>query len=242
MDMKPVHGLKQERELRGWSQARVAELLETDSGNVSRWERGISSPSPYYRERLCRLYEKNMQELGLLSEKQRESGEREVEGVSTEQHEARQAGERLLQEEDTQQYSQSKSTPAFASKMLACLSYSLGWVTGLIVLLFNRSNRFVLFHSLQSICFFGMAQIIFLLGVVTAASGEHLLFFVMIRNIGGPLTVLLSLVAWVVGMIQAARGNYYLLPFVGKLCERLALRLTRAQQEEPLEKSSQEAR
>jgi uncharacterized membrane protein len=94
------------------------------------------------------------------------------------------------------------------------------------VFLFNRSNRFVLFHSLQAVCFFGMAQVIFLLCVFAAAPVEHLPVLALIRDLGGPLTVLLSLVAWVTGMIQAARGNYYLLPFVGKPCERLVLRLT----------------
>jgi transcriptional regulator with XRE-family HTH domain len=67
--------LKYERMQRGWSQARVAELIGTDAGNVSRWERGRSSPSPYFRERLCQLYEKNAQELGLLKEELADMGE-----------------------------------------------------------------------------------------------------------------------------------------------------------------------
>lgn len=60
--------LRRERELRGWSQARVAEALGTDPITVGRWERGQSFPYPYFREKLCRLFGKNAEELGLVQE------------------------------------------------------------------------------------------------------------------------------------------------------------------------------
>jgi transcriptional regulator with XRE-family HTH domain len=69
--------LKQARELRGWSQAKVAEQIGTDATTVSRWERGLFSPTPYFRERLCALFGKNAEELGLLeSSHQLRDGER----------------------------------------------------------------------------------------------------------------------------------------------------------------------
>lgn len=62
-----VHPLRRERMLRGWSQQHVAEAIEApDASYVSRWERGVVSPSPYYQERLCRLFGRNAEELGLL--------------------------------------------------------------------------------------------------------------------------------------------------------------------------------
>ncbi len=64
--MTPNRRLKQARELRGWSQAKVAEQIGTDATTVSRWERGLFSPTPYFRERLCTLFTKNAEELGLL--------------------------------------------------------------------------------------------------------------------------------------------------------------------------------
>jgi transcriptional regulator with XRE-family HTH domain len=64
--MAPNRRLKQVRELRGWSQAKVAELIGTDATTVSRWERGLFLPTPYFRERLCELFGKNAEELGLL--------------------------------------------------------------------------------------------------------------------------------------------------------------------------------
>lgn len=64
--MTPNRRLKQARELRGWSQAKVAEQIGTDATTVSRWERGLFSPTPYFRERLCALFDRNAEELGLL--------------------------------------------------------------------------------------------------------------------------------------------------------------------------------
>lgn len=71
MDEEPrrgrVHPLRRERVLRGWSQQHVAEAIEApDASYVSRWERGVVSPSPFYQERLCRLFGRNAEELGLL--------------------------------------------------------------------------------------------------------------------------------------------------------------------------------
>ncbi len=64
----PNQLLKAERELRGWSQKYVADQIGADHYYLSRWEHGTSSPSPYYRSKLCLLFGKNAKELGLLHE------------------------------------------------------------------------------------------------------------------------------------------------------------------------------
>lgn len=66
--MKPNQSLRAERELRGWSQAKVAREIGTTAHNVSRWERGLTSPYPYFREQLCTLFGKNARELGLVED------------------------------------------------------------------------------------------------------------------------------------------------------------------------------
>ena len=63
-----LHLLKVERELHGWSQAKVAEAVGTNVRTVIRWEQGQSVPYPYYREQLCSLFGKNAKELGLLAQ------------------------------------------------------------------------------------------------------------------------------------------------------------------------------
>lgn len=60
--------IRQEREQRAWTQSEVAERIGSTRINVSRWENGITVPSFYYRQRLAELFEKDVQELGLVPE------------------------------------------------------------------------------------------------------------------------------------------------------------------------------
>jgi tetratricopeptide (TPR) repeat protein len=69
---RPLSRLKQERELRAWTQSYVAERIGTTQVNVSRWEKGITIPSPYYRQKLGELFNKSIQELGLIPQKNEE--------------------------------------------------------------------------------------------------------------------------------------------------------------------------
>ena len=48
-----------------FSQEEVAERIGTTNVNVSRWERGITKPHPYYCERLCQLFGQEAWELDL---------------------------------------------------------------------------------------------------------------------------------------------------------------------------------
>lgn len=72
----PKSLLKMARELRGWSQSYVAEQIGAPASSyVSRWERGITFPSPYYRVKLCVLFGMNTYELGLLEDAQEATDE-----------------------------------------------------------------------------------------------------------------------------------------------------------------------
>ncbi|HEY7415208.1 MAG TPA: helix-turn-helix transcriptional regulator, partial [Ktedonobacteraceae bacterium] len=62
--------LKRERQMRGWSQARIAEEMGTTPNTISAWERGVSLPSPYFRAKLCELLGKSAIDLGLLDEEE----------------------------------------------------------------------------------------------------------------------------------------------------------------------------
>jgi uncharacterized membrane protein len=90
------------------------------------------------------------------------------------------------------------------------LCYLFGWVTGLIFFLLERESRFVRFHAMQSILFFGILS--FLEWVF-----GHLPFF---GPIGGALG-LVMFIGWIVMMVKASRGQYYKLPLFGDLAERL---------------------
>jgi len=67
-EKKPNSILRRERQLRGWSQQKVARLVETSEDVVSRWERGERKPSPFYQEKFCLLYGKTAEELGFIQQ------------------------------------------------------------------------------------------------------------------------------------------------------------------------------
>jgi transcriptional regulator with XRE-family HTH domain/Tol biopolymer transport system component len=70
----PNFTLRRERELRGWSQAMVAEKIGAQTSLVNRWENGNAFPSPYYREKLCQVFEKDAASLGLIKERATRTG------------------------------------------------------------------------------------------------------------------------------------------------------------------------
>jgi predicted ATPase/DNA-binding CsgD family transcriptional regulator/transcriptional regulator with XRE-family HTH domain len=63
----PNERLKHARFQMGLTQAELAEKVGTTFETVSRWERGIKVPSAYYRRKLCEVFGKTVEELGLLT-------------------------------------------------------------------------------------------------------------------------------------------------------------------------------
>lgn len=55
--------------MRGWSQTYLAQQIGVQDYYISRWERGDVTPSPYYQQKLCTLFGKTAEELGMLQEK-----------------------------------------------------------------------------------------------------------------------------------------------------------------------------
>jgi uncharacterized membrane protein/DNA-binding XRE family transcriptional regulator len=218
--------LKWEREQRGWSQARLAELIGTDAATVSRWERGYATPSPYFREHLCRLFEKRTQDLGFLPDKQAESEQKPspspspIEEASFEVRSCPHRPDRQSHAVDQR------------SRRLASLSYVLGWVSGLFLFLLVREKRFVRFHSLQSLLFFGGSQVLSLtlLVLLSATEAAHESW----REYLGAglallllLTILFTVIVWMMAMVQAWQGRSYPLPFVGHWSEQIVTKQVR---------------
>ena len=233
--------LKAEREKRGWSQARVAQQIDTESVNVSRWERGFSSPSPYYREKLCKLFEKDAQDLGFLpaenSANVPQSQELVKSSVETlpQQELVKSSVETLPQAVQAppqnlviptiQTLAPRRSLPSGQSRMLAVLSYLFWWVGGLPLLLFGIQDDFVLFHSLQSVLLFGpvsVLEVIFFwvldLPMPESALVPLAFLFIALNMIALPI--------WIVAIVQAAQGKQRRLPFIGRLSERLAFQIS----------------
>ncbi|GCE50835.1 putative membrane protein [Thermosporothrix hazakensis] len=215
MDKARNELLRREREKRGWSQARVAEQIGTEAVNVSRWERGYATPSPYFREKLCLLFGKDARELGFL-----ENEEKNSESAS------QATAEEVIPVQPLPVSHAKIDLPGNASRWWAGVSHIFGWLSGLFLFLLNR-DHFVRFHSLQALFFFGASNILSCLILWMMSVVEKMYANPTQTLINGSLALLLFLlnlftfIVWVVGIIQAWRGKYYPFPFVGSLSERL---------------------
>src|SRR5438874_334375 len=81
-----ISRLKREREQRGWTQSELAERIGTTQVNISRWEKSVTFPSPFYRQKLGDLFEKSIQELGFLPESSEERTEQVTPISDTDAH------------------------------------------------------------------------------------------------------------------------------------------------------------
>ena len=100
----------------------------------------------------------------------------------------------------------------------AGLSYVLGWVTGLIFFFMEKQNRFVRFHAMQSILFFGGLTVIrIILSVIGAIA--FLGFFTGLIWIA---VSIIGVVGYIVLLINAFQGKYFKLPIVGDYAEKYA--------------------
>ena len=100
-----------------------------------------------------------------------------------------------------------RSSLGMSENTAALIAYLFGWLSGLIIFLLEKDSRFVRFHALQSLMFFGgMSLILTILGRVPVVG-------VLAITAGG----ILSFVYWVLGMIKAYRGELYRFPVVGEL-------------------------
>jgi uncharacterized membrane protein len=101
------------------------------------------------------------------------------------------------------------------------LCYLFGWVTGLIFFLLEKENRFVRFHAMQSMLFFGGISI--LEGIIR--------FFEMLSNytfmhvfgvdLFSSALGLVSFIIWIVLIVRTSKGIYYKLPVIGDFADKL---------------------
>lgn len=88
----------------------------------------------------------------------------------------------------------------------AALAYVLGWLSGLVVFLVEKEDKFVRFHALQSIVVFGFFNVLVMVPVV----GWML----------SPLVFIVSLVTWILCLVKAYQGEKFKLPVVGNFVEK----------------------
>ena len=87
----------------------------------------------------------------------------------------------------------------------AALSYVLGWLTGIVILLLEK-DPFVRFHAMQSVATFGILTIL-----------------AMVPFIGwvlSPLVMIVSFVLWLVLIFKAYQGEEFKLPVIGEFAKK----------------------
>jgi uncharacterized membrane protein len=101
-----------------------------------------------------------------------------------------------------------KTSLGLDANLAAALSYLLGFVSGIIVLVLEKENRFVRFHALQSVLAFGGITLLWVLLNAVPILGFLLGVLVIIPG---------SAVIWLVMMFKAYQGDEFKLPLVGPI-------------------------
>ena len=97
------------------------------------------------------------------------------------------------------------------ANVAAALAYAVGWVTGVVFLLFEQDNKFVKFHALQSIIVFGGLSIAWMLAWSVPFLGWIVAIFII-----PPV----SAVLWLILMYKAYQGERYKVPGAGDMAEQ----------------------
>lgn len=135
-------------------------------------------------------------------------------------------------EEHSYSHKQLEPAPLFAAplphqdaRFVAALTYVLGWFSGLLFAVFTRENRYVRFHALQALLFFGGVNVFDIAFLFMTVHNRFHLF----PSFAAPVLLLsflllncIAFVGWLVGIVQAYRGVYYRMPVVGDIAASLA--------------------
>ena len=101
-----------------------------------------------------------------------------------------------------------KTSIGLDANLAAALSYLLGFVSGIVVLVLEKDNRFVRFHALQSVLAFGAITLLWVLLNAVPLLGFLLGVLIIIPG---------SAVVWLLMMFKAYQGEEFKLPVVGPI-------------------------
>lgn len=101
--------------------------------------------------------------------------------------------------------------------LVAAISYVLGFVTGIVILMVEKDDKFIRFHAMQSTIATGS---LFILNVILGLIFSRLGIFSFLSNISGIVIWLVILYFCVVSFINAYNGRVSKLPIFGKMAEK----------------------
>lgn len=94
--------------------------------------------------------------------------------------------------------------------LMGAVSYLLGFITGIVLLLVEKQSKFVRFHAMQSTILFGG------LFIINVGLG----FIPLLGWLAGLFLSLLGFILWIVCLWKAFQGEMYKVPYVGNLAEK----------------------
>lgn len=109
-----------------------------------------------------------------------------------------------------------KTKLGLSENLEAMLSYTLGWITGIVFLLLEKESEFVKFHAAQStVTFLAFTVVSVILGHLATIPLIGLMFLMV-----NALIAIFAAIVWIVCMIKAFQGERFRLPIVGDLVEK----------------------
>lgn len=104
-----------------------------------------------------------------------------------------------------------KSSLGLDANVAALLSYLGGFISGIIIFVLEKENKFVRFHAMQSLILFGGFFVL-----------QIILVFTIVLIVVVPLVNIAGLILWVILMVKAYKGEMYKLPIIGDMAEKNA--------------------
>src|SRR4030042_5126937 len=101
--------------------------------------------------------------------------------------------------------------------LVAALSYLLFFITGVVVLLVEKDDRFIRFHAMQSSLVFGG---LFVLMIVLGSILRSVSFLGIISQVVNVLIWIVWLVVWIISIINAYQGKMHRWPIAGDFAEK----------------------
>lgn len=101
--------------------------------------------------------------------------------------------------------------------IVAALSYVLFFITGIVILLVEKDNKFIRFHAMQSVIVFGG---LFIISIIVGMILSPFRILGFLSNLIDTAISILTFAIWIVSMIKAYQGQIYKWPIAGVLAEK----------------------
>jgi uncharacterized membrane protein len=98
-----------------------------------------------------------------------------------------------------------------AENISGVVAYFLGFITGIVLLVIEKENKFVRFHAAQSTVVFGA---LFIISIILG-------FIPIIGRLIALFLPIIGLVLWLYLMFMAYKGNLYRLPVLADFADKL---------------------